>query len=62
MEAPLDISAPLPIVREDAPAWILSATMANQLVRKVEAFSNIQAEPPLKIIKSDSGFRIVDES
>ena len=61
MNAPLELSAPLPIVGEDSPAWILSADMANFMVRKIEAFSNIQAEPPLKIVKADAGFRIVVE-
>ena len=49
------------MVSEGDPAWPLSATWLNFMVRKIEAFSNIQADPPLKIVKSDSGFRIVVE-
>ncbi len=58
---PLPITTPLPIVKEDEPAWILSAELANLLARKVEAFSNIQADAPLKITKSDAGFKITVE-
>ena len=49
------------MVSKGDPAWPLSAAWLNFMVRKIEAFSNIQAEPPLKIVKSDAGFRIVVE-
>lgn len=60
-EPPSDISGQLPMVSEGDPPWPLSAAWLNFMVRKIEAFSNIQAEPPLKIVKSDAGFRIVVE-
>lgn len=56
---PLPLTTPLPLANEDDPAWILSAELANLLARKVEAFSNIQSDLPLKIVKSDAGMKIV---
>lgn len=62
MNAPRDIHLPLPTAAtEGDEAWILSAEMLNFLCRKINAFSNIQADAPLKIVKSDAGFRIVVE-
>lgn len=31
------------------------------MVDKIEAFYNIVAEPPLKIVKSDAGFKFTTE-
>lgn len=56
---PLPLTTPLPLANEDDPAWILSADNANLIVGKIEAFSNIQADLPLKIVKSDAGMKIV---
>lgn len=58
---PLPITTPLPMAKEGEPAWILSAEMLDLLVRKVEAFHNIQAEAPLRIVKADAGFRFTIE-
>jgi hypothetical protein len=58
---PLPITTPLPIVSEGDDVWVLSAEWANLLAEKVEAFSNIQADAPLKITKSDAGFKITVE-
>lgn len=55
------ISAPLPEAREGEPAWILSAEELNRMVDKIEAFYNIVADPPLKIVKSDAGFKFTQE-
>ncbi len=60
MTAPKDISYPLPTAASEGDeAWILSAEMLNFLCRKVNAFSNLQAEYPLRVVKSDTGFRLV---
>jgi hypothetical protein len=58
---PLPITTPLPIVSEGDGVWVLSAEWANLLAEKVEAFSNIQADAPLKITKSDAGVKITVE-
>lgn len=59
MEVPRDITAPLPLAKEGDPAWILSAEMVNFINRKVNAFTNIQAVYPLRIVKSDAGMKLV---
>ena len=56
MSAPSDTSAPLPLVNEGDPAWMLSAEWANHLARKINAILEMRAELPVKITKSDSGF------
>ena len=56
MSAPSDFSAPLPLVNEGDPAWMLSAEWANHLARKINAILEMRAELPVKITKSDSGF------
>ena len=53
---PDDISAPLPLVNEGDPAWMLSAAWANHLARKINAILEMRAELPIKVTKSDSGF------
>ena len=53
---PDDISAPLPLVNEGDPPWMLSAEWANHLARKINAILEMRAELPVKVTKSDSGF------
>lgn len=57
----LPITTPLPEAREGEPAWILSAELVELMERKIDAFMNMQTEFPLKVIKADSGFKIVGE-
>ncbi len=61
MNVPTRIHEPLPLAKEGDEAWILSAEMASILARKINAFTGIQADAPLRIVKSDAGFRIVIE-
>lgn len=60
MNAPRDIHLPLPTANSEGDeAWILSADDLNFVCRKINAFSNIQAEYPLRIIPSDANFKLV---
>lgn len=60
MDANPDISLPLPThAQEGDEAFILDANYVNFLSRKINAFSNIQAVYPLRIIPSDTNFKLV---
>ena len=54
----MNINDPLPMVNEGDPAWMLSAEMANLLVRKVNAMYGMRVAAPLRLVKADAGFTI----
>lgn len=56
---PQNITDPIPLAVEDGEPIFLSAAWVNFIRRKIEAPANMQADYPLRIIRSDAGMRLV---